>query len=160
MDRVELPNGGWADIRTENEIKVRQRKLIRSAAMAAISAVGHLPDSLPTDAVEASKVDMSTLDLSMEEADSLQAMQEATVVAFLAAWSLPEELPTMATVGDMDVVVFDALAEATAERGAKMMLADSAHAPTPKDVPGNPTGSSDASAGLSKATATAQLTPV
>jgi hypothetical protein len=116
--RLELADGAWAEVREPPEMKVRHRRTIQAAALAAAGAIAKLPADMPKDPAEAAKLDMGSLGLDFAESDALLALQDATIVALLSAWSYPEPLPTMATVGDMETDVYDALMAATAATGA------------------------------------------
>lgn len=111
MHRVDLPSGQWADIRDKEEITTRGRRGIQAIAAGLSGALPKLKDA-------ANDTDMTTLGLSESEMDAVMRIQEATVVAFVAAWSLPEPVPTLITVGDLPTPLFDALSAATAKGGA------------------------------------------
>lgn len=133
---VEIP-GGTAVIRTASELRVRHRRVVETAALAAADIVGRLaPEdgAMPTD-------------LSPEDAGKLLVLQDATIVACLESWTLPEPLPTLATVGDLSVEVYDALAKATRESGAEAALRGIDFSPRPigEESPTEPSGSSNGS---------------
>lgn len=145
MRRIDLSRGGWAELRSADEIKsVRLRRILRSASTAAIGAMRKIPDDLPKDADALAEVDMGAIGLTFDEAESLQRLQEVAVVAFLARWSLKDPLPTTATVGDMDDDLFQEIALATQADAAKFLSTPDRNPPdfdpTPEDTPGNPTG--------------------
>lgn len=153
--RIDLPGGGWAEIREPSELRIRHRRIITAASMAAGSALAKVPDppthpdpkkaeSLRAEWSKQTRLDQ--LGLSFEEAEAMLGIQEATVVAFLAAWSFGAELPTMATVGDMDPAVFDAISEATAADGAEVAKESGAFGPDGVTDPDSPTGASAGSA--------------
>lgn len=111
MHRVELPAGQWADVRDPEEITTRGRRGIQAIAAG-------LTDALPKLKDADKDTDMASLGLTESEMDAVMRLQEATVVAFLSAWSLPEPVPTLVTVGDLKASLFDALSAATAKGGA------------------------------------------
>jgi len=143
MRRIDLPEGGWAEIRAPEDIKsVRLRRMMRSAATAVTPAMRKMPGDLPTDPEELELVDMGAIGLSYEEAEAMQRLQEITVVVFLVRWSRKEPLPTVDTIGNMDDDLFQALAKATQKDAAKYLLDDGTpdFDPNPVPEPGNPTG--------------------
>lgn len=148
MRTVDIP-GGTAELREGADLKVRHRRLIEAAAIAAGAA---LP-KLPTNLEELESLDIATLDLSIEETNSLFALQDATIVAAVASWTLPGPLPTLETAGDLDTAVYDALAEATREMGAATATGVDFDPPDPSS-PGfedSPTVPSDGSGSGSRA---------
>lgn len=139
-----MPDGQWADIRDQEEITTRGRRGIQAIAAGLAGALPKLKDATKD-------TDMASLGLTEEEMDAVMRLQEATVVAFLAGWSLPEPLPTLATIGDLKVSLYDALSDATAKDGADVasLSLDTGIGngePDPKD----PSGDSASSDGLSK----------
>lgn len=153
--RVELPDGQWAELRDKTEVTVKGRRGIQVIAAGISPALQKLKQNSkegesPTD------VDMLALGLSEPEMDAFMRLGEATIVAFLASWSLPDPLPTLDTVGDMRAELFDALGEATKEDGAavaNLSLDTSPGAdgtPDPKDHSG-PSGRSSGRSRVSKA---------
>jgi hypothetical protein len=147
VKRIELPNGGWAEVREQQDLRVMHRRAIQAALGAATVAISKIPASMvdvPDDPEERAaaleKIDMSEIpSLSMDEMLSISRVQEVAVVMFLVAWSLPEPLPTLDTVGDMNIDVFDAIAKVT-QKSANALINGIDFAPTPKAEPGNPTG--------------------
>lgn len=124
----------WVHIReqSKDEVTVRGRRGILAIA-------GTLGDGIakalsgPTPAES-----MAALDITEAQADGIYRMQEATMIAFLAAWSYDEPLPTMATVGDLPVKKYDALVALTAADGAAIVLdTDPTLEPDPKALTGN-----------------------
>lgn len=116
MKTVAIP-GGQARFREKPEIKVRHRRMVEAAAIAAAPALSKLPgdvDSLET-------LNMSELGLSRSEAQSLYDLQETTIVASLIDWTLPEPTPDEETIGDLDPKLYDALAQATREIGVAIV---------------------------------------
>ena len=133
---VAIP-GGTAVVRAPSELRVRHRRVVESAALAAAALIQRLEpgtDELPGD-------------LSAEEAGKLLTLQDATIVASLESWTLPDPLPTLETVGDLPVGVYDALAEATRRTGAELALrgTDFSARPIKEESPTEPSGSSNGS---------------
>jgi hypothetical protein len=148
MKTVEIP-GGNAQLREKHEIKVRHRRLVESASVGAAVALS----KLPSDEAELEAATLADLGLTTDEADGLFKLQDATIVAALDSWTLPDPIPTLATVGDLDPDVYDALAEATRELGTAIATEESFDPPAPT-LPGfeeSPTSAFDDSVVVSKA---------
>ncbi len=133
MDRITLPGGGWADL--HDKPSVRGRRGIQAISIGlGKPLIDRLKGVDPT-------TDLSELGLTEAQADGMIRLGEATVVAFLAAWSLDAPLPTLSTIGDVDPDVFDALAGATAARGSAVALSLDVSpgdgTPDPKDLSGS-----------------------
>lgn len=133
---VDIP-GGQATLRGREELRMRHRRLIETAGLAAASIISRLP----ADAAD-NPAALADIRMSMDESEALMRVQDATIVALLDSWTLPDELPTMATVGDMDPKVYDALAQATKELGAATLAAENFE-PSPDRT--DPTGGSKTS---------------
>jgi len=162
--RVELP-GGFAILRDQEELRGRDRNLIKAAAMAAGPAIEKMPDAVSEGKLEGESEEdmqarlgseMGDVHLTWQESLALLELRQATVVAVLQSWSLPDPLPTMETIGDLPADLYDALDAAIG--GLPTAIA----AETNFDAqPGtkNPTGSSRSSDGPSTDGATPQLIP-
>lgn len=129
MRRIELPGGAWADLREISEITERLRRPIKVIAGASAATIARLQGVTTTD-------DMAALGLSEDEADRFSRLQDATIVAVVAAWSYDLPISTDSLL-DIPAEAYDALAVATATVGAKVAVDVS---PTPAPEPGNPTG--------------------
>ena len=127
MKPVEIP-GGNAQLREKHEIKVRHRRLIEAASVGAAVALS----KLPSDPDELETATLTDLKLTKDEAGSLFELQDATIVAALDSWTRPEAIPTLATVGDLDPEVYDALAEATSDLGTAIISTESFDPPDPQ----------------------------
>lgn len=115
-DTIRRP--AWsARLRENDEIKVRHRRLIENAGIAAARPMAKI-EQQKREGKDVGGLDMTELDLDAVEADRVMALQDAVIVATLASWTLDEPLPTLETVGDMDTDVYEALAKATREQGA------------------------------------------
>jgi hypothetical protein len=143
---VDIP-GGTAQI--SDTLSVRQRHDIESAAVAAASAL----DKLPKTREELETVVEGSINLTREEARSLFVLQEATIIATLASWSLPGPIPNENTIGDMDPDVYDALAAATTEIGVATVAPVDFNPTDPAgaDFQASPTTPSGGSAAASRA---------
>jgi hypothetical protein len=111
MQRVTLKDGTWVDLRDPEEITVRGRRGIQAIA----AGLGEVLPGLQGATAETA---LASLGLTEEQMDAMLRIQEASIVAFVAAWSRPEPVPTIATIGDITAELFDALGEATAKLGA------------------------------------------
>jgi hypothetical protein len=138
---VEIP-GGTAVLREPAELKVKHRRLIETTAMAASAVIA----KLPADATD--QTAFADLSLTRSEATALMEMQDATIVALLDSWTLPQPLPNLDTVGELDTAVYDALAQATRSLGAEVAQGVSF---TPSEDPASPTSGATDSDGSSKA---------
>ena len=116
MKTVTIP-GGNAVLREQDEIRVRHKRLIESAAVAASTAL----EKLPTDRDKLESLNLAELALTRDEANSLFELQDATIVAALIGWTLTQPLPTLDTIGDIEPAVYDALANATRELGTAVV---------------------------------------
>jgi hypothetical protein len=148
MKTVEI-KGGTANMREQHEIKVRDRRLVESSAVAASSALS----KLPSDKAELEELELSQMNLSRPEANALFELQDATIVASLVSWTLPEPIPDLDTIGDMDPEVYDKLAEATRTIGASIATKVNFEPTDPRspEFESSPTTPSDVSEGASRA---------
>ena len=119
MLTVPLPNGMTAVLRDKpEEIRVRQQQLIQAAGLAAQSAMSKTAQAAHLTGDETAEVAEKILEatplpsMSFDEAASLLTFQNAIVIALLVSWTLPEPLPTMDTLPDIDPAVYGAIADA------------------------------------------------
>lgn len=137
--RIDLPDGGWADIADPKELSNRSRKLLRRYAFPAYNARDHFADVvIPDGATDEQKAEAAIDALAATDPADLELvdnMQAAFIVAYVVAWSRTDALPTMDTVDDLPGPVFDVLAAETGKLG------DGAVAFTPDDAldPASPT---------------------
>ncbi len=122
MRTIEVPESerrpAWsAQLRENEEIKVRHRRLIEVAGVAAARPMEKI-ERQKKEGKDVAALDMAELDLNAVEADRVMALQDAVIVATLASWTLEEPLPTIETVGDMDTDIYEALAQVTRDQGA------------------------------------------
>jgi len=148
--KVEIP-GGFAILRETNELRGRDRMLIKAAAIAASSAIEKMPETVregqqKDETEEQAKVrmaqEMSSLDLNITEAMSLLELRQATMIATLESWTLNLPLPTMETVGDLPADLYDALDDAIGGVSTAMAVATDFEPQPGKE---NPTGNSESS---------------
>lgn len=112
--RVQLPRGQWADLRPR--LKVGQRNLIQRHSAGAATSIMKV-ETMRAEAQAALAGDqgaaitlMEGLNLSEADMGAVQQWQHASIVAWVAGWSESlGPLPTMDTVEDLDVDVYDAL---------------------------------------------------
>jgi len=145
MKTIEIPDGS-AELREKPDIKVRHRRLIEAAGVAAMPGLAKLPSTRD----ELENLDVAKVgSLTRTEADSLFTLQDATIIAALASWTLPKPLPTMDTVGDLDPELYDALANATRELGTSVATGVDFDPPDPRSegFASSPTQPSTASDG-------------
>lgn len=134
---IEIP-GGTAELREPSELRVRDRRLIETAALAAASVIAKLPDS--SDAEALAKTKLSDLNLDRHEANALMELQDATIVAFVVEPKL-----TMDTIGDLTPEVYDALTQATRSLGADVARGVDFSPNPDKSTPTGPSSDSDGS---------------
>jgi hypothetical protein len=164
---VQIP-GGEATIREVSEMTVRQRRTVQASFMTTTHIYARLPEELLAQTSQANEEGLdarqkvsrmlAALPLTQEEAEALLGMQDATIVAFLASWTLPDALPTVATVQDLPPAVYDALAEATKEQGSALVLGTVNAEPTPEGIDSPFDESATSSADSSSQTETTPLT--
>jgi hypothetical protein len=118
MPKIDLPDGGWAQLAEPEELTNRQRKMLRRSVAPVLDSDGGPPlrDRIleagvdPKD--EATWVKAAGL-LSAADLEAVDDIQAAFIVAYVREWSLDLPLPTMETVDDLPGPIFDALSEAT-----------------------------------------------
>lgn len=145
MHREVLKDGNWVDLRDADEVTQRGRRGIQAIATGLKDLLKSINVEEKDQEVLAAQMD--ALDLTEEQADAMIRLQEATIVAFIAGWSRPEPVPTLATIGDLSAGLYDELAALTAPKGARLALDTSPSLEVdPKDL----SGSSDSLVGLSR----------
>jgi hypothetical protein len=135
MRVVEL-EGGSATLRERQDVKVRQRQTLEAASVVAAPAI----EKIPKLAGKPGEVDWERLDkagLTYDEMQTLLQLQNAAIVALLAAWTFPEPLPvTLDDVLDMPADRYDQLAVAVREIGAQIVTAPVSFEPGDPRAPG------------------------
>lgn len=157
MRRVELPDGQWADLRDPDEVTTgaKRRVLIIGASLS------EAMKKLQVAAEEAGGEVDPTADVGLtpEEAEGFLRMQDASIVALLAAWSYPDPLPTLDNVTDMPSGRYDALVAASTQSAIDIanlgLDMGTGGAPDPKDR----TGGSGRSGTPSKGASARKRTP-
>jgi hypothetical protein len=147
MRTIDIP-GGTATLRDIEDIRQRDKRLVLSASIAAVGALVKIGEQ-----EDAETSDMTSLGLTLAEAESFADLQYAVVIAELAAWSIPEPLPTLQTIGDLKPAVYDALEEAT-QKDLNAILGVADFSPSDPTKPGfseTPTLPSGDSAVVSRA---------
>jgi hypothetical protein len=113
---VDIP-GGKATLYEANEIPNRLRVLVEDATLAAAGVVTRLQGmedlEVPEgeDSISAGLAQAAKLGLTRQEANALRELREATAVACLKSWTLPQPLPTMDTVRDLPADLYEAILE-------------------------------------------------
>jgi hypothetical protein len=150
MRTVDIP-GGTATFREEGELRGRDSKLVKAAAIAAQSALEKLPDDAQPKPGETREQTAERLiglmkniklDLTQEEAMRLMSMKEAIVIAYLASWTLDLPLPTLETIGDLPGPIYDALDEAVGGEYIKVKIGTDFSPSPDKDSPTGPSSDS------------------
>jgi hypothetical protein len=158
MRTVQIP-GGTALVRDPEDIRGRDRLLVKAAAMAASSALAKLPPELvdpelsPEQVAQRSQEAFEQITLSWQESLAMLELRQATVVACLASWDLDLPLPTMETIGDLPGDLYDALEAAVGP------VPDLQVDTSPSRDPQSPTSASESSNGLSEAAPASPPTP-
>ena len=138
MSKLITIPGGTARLREPHELRQRHRRMVELAAMAAAHVIAKLPEG----ADETTKLsDIPAL--SIADAEAITNLQDVTILAVLESWSRPDPLPTLETLGDLDVDTYDALAAAA--KDLKDVRVD--FSPSPE--PDSPTQGSNDSNGRS-----------
>ncbi|MHB8671100.1 MAG: hypothetical protein ACYDAD_11200 [Acidimicrobiales bacterium] len=116
--RVELSNGGWAELRPPSEVAERNRRKIQ-LAMFRVSA--ETREALATTGED--RVQAVSGALKAEDVGVLYEINDLLIVALVKAWSLQTPaLPlTLETVGDLTGADYDALLKATSVHVSAMM---------------------------------------
>lgn len=155
MNTVDIP-GGTATFRDKEDLRGRDRNLIKAASMAASNALQKMPEEVQVGKLEGESEDeaaerlaplAAAADLTWQESLALLELRQATVIAMLASWTLNKPLPTMDTMGDLAADLYDALEAAI---GGVTNAVASAVDFEPRPPGENPTGSSPSSDSLSK----------
>jgi hypothetical protein len=154
MKVVEL-QGGSATLREREDVKVRQRQMLEAASVVAAPAI----EKIPKQAGKPSEIDWEALDkagLTYEEMQTLLQLQNAAIVALLAAWTFPEPLPaTLDDVLDLPAERYDQLAQAVRSIGAGIITGETSFEPSDPRAEGftdSPTVPSQGSSERSRAT--------
>lgn len=137
---VPIP-GGQAEIREKPT--VYGREILQQAGF---DVMANLKRAMPDKEI-ATLADLTSLPLDSLDAElvaSTHQLQRAAVVALLKSWSFPDALPTMDSVGTMDIDLYDALSRAVAPLVGKAMLGEN-FGPSGATDPSSPTVPSPAS---------------
>jgi hypothetical protein len=134
-ERVELPNDNWAELRTEEEMTERHRRILRHALPASAKLQAKIEEIdgqrqmkaraeaaargeafLPSPDSESGALSFSDMgDFGPAEMDAIWDLRAAHIVAYVKSWSLGDP-PTLETVIDIEAPYFDALAAATFDK--------------------------------------------
>lgn len=151
MRTIEIP-GGIAKIKDRSELRGRDSKLIKAAALAAQDVLARVPDEARPKPGESEKDAAKRMDeylrkhpikMTADEGMRLLDMKEAVMVSYLASWTLDLELPTIETIGDLPDDVYQALDAATGGEVINTAVSSANFDVNPD--PSSPTGPSSSS---------------
>lgn len=140
--------GGNAVFRDMDELRGRDRNLIKAAAASAAGYFAKLPPELLKPGPEGETPDqmvvrvtplMEGIVFTWQENLALIELRQATVVAMLQAWDLDQPLPTMETIGDLEGELYDSLDAAVGGVSAAVALGVNLD---PSPDPGSPSSDS------------------
>lgn len=150
MKTIPIP-GGAATFRESEELRGRDRKIIKAAAHAAVFTAAKLPPSViaarddgePVEELEQRvRADAASVSMNMADMLTFEDVREVAVIATLASWTLDRPLPTLETIGDLPGDLYEALLDAAAPLPAS--ADDTDFSPTrDKESPTSPSGSSN-----------------
>lgn len=165
---VELPNGYTAYLRDPADLKERHKRLIRTAMVPLAEVFAAVPEELAKAAsgtgpeAEGARAQAQRIVTrgikTRQQAAAMNEVDDAVVVASLSRWTLPDELPTMDTIQDLDPEVYTALLKAVGGQSAAVVQASfpTDFTAKPKKDVDAPFGGSSGSAGRSRTTAARQ----
>lgn len=152
MHPIDIP-GGVAKIKDPADLRGRDTKLIKAYALAAQSVLAKIPEEArpqPDESKEEAGKRMQKyledhpLQLTGEEGMKMLDLKEATMVAYLASWTLDIPLPTMETIGDLPDAIYQALDDAVGGDAIKIATSSVDFDVNPdKNSPTGPSKSSD-----------------
>lgn len=121
MRTVEIP-GGTAQIREQRDLSVRQRRMIEVAGIKASGLLRKLPEGVQIEQMQGIDT-LELLRMGFDESDleAFQNLQDITILATLASWTLDRPLPTAETVGDLPGPLYDALSGESSAPGAEVV---------------------------------------
>jgi hypothetical protein len=103
--QIDIP-GGTATLR--DTLTIRERRAIQRIALDAMG----LANQLTSDSVALQPKDAELLMTTQDK------MADATLIAYLQAWSFDKPLPTLDTIDEMDGDVYDAITAAIEKNSA------------------------------------------
>lgn len=139
MSKIDLPDGGWAELRAPEKVPERLRRPVvraqtRMAGNSAVmDAVNNASPEAANDPKESSEI-MAALGDFMPVMDELN---DLIVVALVSEWSLAAPV-SMESLLDCDADVYDALRKACAPHMGAMMPDFSVDGVEDKDSPTEP----------------------
>ena len=166
MRTVEIP-GGVASFREQgkDEIPIRSQKVLGAAIASARSHFSATPELFEplkegeTQESRAERLGLESAALSPAQALSLMTLQEATVVALLAEWTIGRPLPTLDNLDQLGVDLYTALMDAVGGIAASEDLDTPDFSVQPMTAEGSPTLPSPSSDGRSEGEAVANPIP-
>jgi len=155
--RIDLPGDQWADLRDPDEVTVGAKRRVLIIAAGLSGALGKIQAA--AEAAGGAVDPQADIGLTVEESEEFLRMQDASIVARLAAWSYDEPLPTMDDVTEMPSGRYEALVAASTQFAIDVanlgLDMGTGGEPDPKD----PTGASKPSGGRSKGASARKRTP-
>lgn len=159
MKTVNIP-GGSATLRDKEDTKQRHKRLVQSAAIAAAPLLSKLPEDV-AERESMTEAEVMALAANRQEVESLFELQDATIVALLMSWTLPDPLPDMDTIGDLDPEVYEALSKAVSSLGSQLQAESfDPVAPDSKEFEASPTDPSSDSDNGSRGVTALRSVPV
>lgn len=127
--KIDLPNGGWAEIAERGELSTRESRKVERRMVAMADLQKRL----------AELEDPGFSDFNEEELDKVYALQNQTLVSLIREWSYGD-LPSVDTIEDLPVDVYEALSKAVNETPTSPSFE-----PSKEQDDLNPTGNSSGS---------------
>lgn len=116
--RVVAIPGGTAFIRSNDEVRVRDKRRVEAASLDLLPLAAKLGNK---DVDDLKLTEMAELGLTSEDIERVNRMQDLTILAYLGQWNRKDEpLPTLETIGDLDEATYKVLADETKEAGSAL----------------------------------------
>lgn len=147
---IALPGGGTAFIRSNDEVRVRDKRRVEAASLDLLPLAAKLGNR---DIEDLQLVEMAALGLTGDDIEKVNRMQDLTILAYVGKWDRNGEAqPTLETLGDLDEATYKVLADETREQGSALASKTDFSPPDPGSpgFEGSPTEPFSASATGSK----------
>lgn len=166
---VPLPNDETAYLRDPSDMRERHKRLIMTTMVPLAEVFAAVPAELAKaatgigpEAAAASREAQRIVTRGIKTRQQAAAMKEvddAVIVASLSRWTLPDELPTMDTIQDLDPDLYAALQRGVEAQSAAVLQASfpTDFAAKPKKDVDAPFGGSNVSAGRSRTAASRRM---
>lgn len=136
MRTIELAGGHTATLREKSDLKVKHRQLIEAAALAAGPAIDRIPRKKTDAGTEIDWERLSEAHFTRQESQAFLELGNASILAMLEAWTLPEPLPrTLDDIDEMSADVYDELAQAV-KSDAATIATETSFEPSDPRAPG------------------------